>query len=69
MFRSQHDEGEVLDVLVQKGRNRHAAPRFLTTRAAVDNTCNLPPHLISRPRVRQLGAQAGQVRAAAALVA
>jgi transposase-like protein len=49
----------------QKFKSQGSAQRFLATHAAVYNTFNLQPHLISRPGLRALRAQAHQAWPAA----
>jgi transposase-like protein len=49
----------------QKFKSQGSAQRFFSTHAAVYNTFNLQPHLISRPGLRTLRAQAHQAWAAA----
>ena len=49
----------------QKFKSQGSAQRFLSTHAAVYNTFNLQPHLISRPGLRTLRAQAHREWAAA----
>ena len=52
-----------------KFKSQGSAQRFLSTHAAVYNTFNLQPHLISRPGLRALRAQAHQAWAAATAAA
>jgi putative transposase len=54
---------------MQRFKSQGQAQRFLSTHAAVYNTFNLQPHLISRPGLRQLRARAHQVWAAATAAA
>ena len=53
---------------MQRFKSQGQAQRFLSTHAAVYNTFNLQPHLISRSSLRTLRAQAHQtwVKASAA---
>ncbi len=51
----------------QKFKSQGSAQRFLASHAAVYNTFNIQPHLISRPSLRILRAQADQAREAATL--
>ena len=53
----------------QKFKSRGSAQRFLSTHAAVYNTFNTQPHLISRPGLRTLRAQAHEAWAAATAAA
>ena len=53
----------------QKFKSQGSAQRFLACHAAVYNTFNIQPHLISRSSLRSLRAQADQAWAAATLVA
>ena len=53
----------------QKFKSQGSAQRFLSTHAAVYNTFNTQPHLISRPGLRTLRAQAHEVWAAATAAA
>jgi len=53
----------------QKFKSRASAQKFLATHAAVYNLFNLQPHLISRPGLRRLRAQAHQTWAAATAAA
>jgi len=53
----------------QKFKSQGSAQRFLSTHAAVYNTFNLQPHLISRPGLRTLRAQAHREWAAATIAA
>jgi transposase-like protein len=50
----------------QTSKSQGWTHRFLSTHAAIDNTFNLQPHLISRPGLRTLRTQAHQAWAAAA---
>ena len=49
----------------QKFKSQGAAQRFLAPHAAIYNTFNLQPHLISRPGLCHLRAGAHQARAEA----
>ena len=51
----------------QKFKSQGSAQRFLACHAAVYNTFNIQPHLISRPSLRILRAQADQAWKAATL--
>ena len=51
----------------QKFKSQGSAQRFLASHAAVYNTFNIQPHLISRPSLRILRAQADQAWKAATL--
>ena len=53
----------------QKFKSQGSAQRFLSTHAAIYNTFNLQPHLISRPGLRTLRAQAHGEWAAATAAA
>jgi putative transposase len=53
----------------QKFKSQGSAQRFLSSHAAVYNTYNLQPHLISRPGLRTLRAQAQEAWAAATVAA
>ena len=53
----------------QKFKSQGSAQRFLSTHAAVYNTYNLQQHLISRPSLRRLRAQADEAWAAATVAA
>ena len=53
----------------QKFKSQGSAQRFLSTHAAVYNTYNLQQHLISRPGLRHLRAQADAAWAAATVAA
>jgi putative transposase len=53
----------------QKFKSQGSAQRFLAAHAAVYNTFNLQPHLISRPTLRILRAQADRAWEAATLAA
>ncbi len=53
----------------QKFKSQGSAQRFLSTHAAVYNTFNLQPHLISRPGLRTLRARAHQAWAEATVAA
>jgi putative transposase len=66
LWRAVDQEGEVLDVLVQRRRERKLQPfksarsaqRFLSMHAAVHNTFNLQRHLVSRSTLRIFRAEA-----------
>ena len=53
----------------QKFKSQGSAQRFLAVHAAVYNTFNLQPHLISRPGLRHLRAGAHQAWAEATAAA
>jgi putative transposase len=53
----------------QKFKSQGSAQRFLSSHAAIYNTFNTQPHLISRPGLRTLRAQAHQAWAVAAAAA
>ena len=53
----------------QKFKSQGSAQRFLATHAAVYNAFNLQPHLISRPTLRSLRAQADQAWEVATIAA
>ena len=53
----------------QKFKSQGSAQRFLASHAAIYNTFNVQPHLISRPSLRRLRAGAHQAWAAAAAAA
>ena len=53
----------------QKFKSQGSAQRFLSSHASVYNTFNLQPHLISRPTLRFLRAQADQAWEAATIAA
>ena len=63
MWRAVDKEGEVLDVLVQKRRNKKVALKllkkllksqgFVSTHSAVYNTFNTERHLVSRKTMRE----------------
>ena len=53
----------------QKFKSQGSAQRFLASHAAVYNTFNIQPHLISRPRLRTLRAQAHEAWAVATAAA
>ena len=53
----------------QKFKSQGSAQRFLASHAGVYNTFNLQPHLISRPSLRILRAQADRTREAATVAA
>lgn len=53
----------------QRFKSQRSAQRFLATHAAVYNTCNVQPHLIRRPTLRQLRADAHRVWEAATAAA
>ena len=53
----------------QKFKSQRSAQRFLASHAAIYNTFNLQPHLISRPTLRILRAQADLAWKAATVAA
>jgi len=53
----------------QKFKSQGSAQRFLASHAAVYNTFNIQPHLISRPSLRLLRAQADRAWEAATVAA
>jgi putative transposase len=53
----------------QKFKSQGSAQRFLSTHAAIYNTFNVQPHLISRPTLRHFRAVAHQTWAAATTAA
>ncbi len=53
----------------QKFKSQGSAQRFLSSHAAVYNTFNVQPHLISRPTLRRFRAEAHQTWAAATAAA
>ena len=53
----------------ESGRNRRSAQRLLSSYAAVNNTFNTQPHLISRPGLRTLRARAHRAWALATVAA
>ena len=53
----------------QKFKSQGSAQRFLASHSAVYNTFNLQPHLISRPTLRILRAQADRAWEAATVAA
>jgi len=53
----------------QKFKSQGSAQRFLSSHAPIYNTYNLQPHLISRPGLRTLRAQADAAWAAATVAA
>lgn len=53
----------------QKFKSQGSAQRFLSSHAAIYNTFNTQPHLISRPGLRNLRAQADEAWAAATAAA
>ena len=53
----------------QKFKSRGSAQRFLSTHAPIYNTFNLQPHLIRRPTLRKMRAEAHRRWAAAAAAA
>ena len=53
----------------QKFKSQGSAQRFLSTHAAIYNTYNLQQHLISRPGLRRMRAQADEAWAAATVAA
>jgi transposase-like protein len=53
----------------RKFKSQGSAQRFLSTHAAVYNTFNLQPHLISRPTLRRFRAEAHGAWAAATIAA
>lgn len=53
----------------QKFKSRASAQKFLATHAAIYNVFNLQPHLIRRPTLRHLRAEARRTRTAATAAA
>jgi transposase-like protein len=54
---------------MQRFKSQASAQRFLTTHAAIYNTFNIQPHLISRPTLRHFRGEAHDVWTAATAMA